>query len=118
MILLSGNRTAFWLAGAVCISLLVVSGAADARRGQGGGFSRSSPASSGSVSSGGIENRGAVARQGGSDAARSRAIRNAGNSGQPRSAGSAGGAQSAGGVIGYCTVQPAGASAGKADPCR
>ena len=77
MILLSGNRTAFWLAGAVCISLLVVSGAADARRGQGGGFSRSSPASSGSVSSGGIENRGAVARQGGSDAARSRAIRNA-----------------------------------------
>jgi hypothetical protein len=95
-------RAAFLLTTAVCIFTMAAPDTADARGSVGGGgFSRSSPASSGSISSnrissGDVSQSRAVRET--RDITQPRAARNTGDIGQPRSAGSAGGAQSAGGV--------------------
>ncbi|HSC75569.1 MAG TPA: hypothetical protein VLB90_04945 [Pseudomonadales bacterium] len=108
------NSVVFLLAGVMSVLLVLASHTAEARggRGGGGGFSRSSPASGGSITSHPVIRSAAAKRQGGDagqprtarnagDINNPRTTRNAGDIGQPRDAQSAGGvgsAQGAGGV--------------------
>lgn len=96
-------RITFSLIGALCLLLAVTPNTVDARgRVTGGGISRSSPASGGSLSSRTNVERPAVERPAitrqANPAAQSRTARNAGDIHQPRAASSANGAQSADGA--------------------
>ena len=89
---------AYLLAGAVCLFVTAWSDAANARGSAGGGFSRSSPASSGGFSSRPAAVQRNAGEAGAEGAGQARTARDTGGAGQARTAGSSGGAQSVDGA--------------------